>query len=315
LHAKQPLFSLPWFYGAAVLLFAIWTWLAFRLRFWSLQQDHAAANQVGTSKLLFPEHLLVGISRWLGHPTENNLLVFASRMMRVHAGYGIYLYALTLTLAAVLWMKGLEYQWFSTMYGVYYFAGSVWTTLATLYLLVVALERAGALSGVIHRRQLHDLGVLFFAFTVFYAYIAFSQYFLIWNAAIPEETYYYVKREAGSWWGVGMLLIFGHFLLPFLAYLRIDAKLWLPLAVPICVWAWFMHYADLSFNIMPLIHPDGFKPHYLDVACFALIGGILGLVFIRYFAAHAPYPLKDPRLEEAIGVHHGGPLPPSTAPE
>ncbi|MBN2505534.1 MAG: hypothetical protein JXQ71_02450 [Verrucomicrobia bacterium] len=306
--------SLPWFHGTTLAVFAIWTWLAWRLRHWSLQQDGASPNQPAGATLRFPETLLAGLSRALGHPTEPGLVVLATRMMRIHASYGICLMALTLTLAAVLWIKALEHPWHSAMYGVYYFAGSLWVTLATLYVLAVVLERAGPLRGVLRRRHLHDLAVLFFAFTLFHAYIAFSQYFLIWNAALPQETVFYVKREAGSWWGMGLLLVFGHFLVPFLAWLRADAKVWLPLAVPLCVWAWLMHYADLAFNIMPLIHPGGFRLHYLDLGCLAWMGGVLGLVFHRHFAAHRPYPIRDPRLAEAVAAPSSPPLPASTMP-
>ena len=181
LRAKQPIFTLVGFYGVSILLFAVWSWLSYRLRYWSLQQD-----KTGEARCTFA--------------------------MRKHAAYGIYLFAVTLTLASILWVKALEHQWFSTMYGVYYFAGSVWTTLATVYIITLALKRSGPLSGVVHHRQFHDLGVLMLAFTVFYAYIHFSQYFLIWNAAMPEETFWYVQREKGSWWDIGLLLIFGHFL-------------------------------------------------------------------------------------------------------
>ncbi len=284
LRAKQPLFNLPWFYLIAVILFAAWTWLSYNLRKYSIQQDQSGAAR-------------------------------CTYKMRMHSAYGIYVFAFSITLAAVFWMMALEYQWYSTMYGVYYFAGSVWTTLATLYVLGVAFVRTGPLSAVMHRRHFHDLAVLFFAFTVFYAYIAFSQYFLMWNGAIPEETFFFVKRETGSWWSMGLLLIFGHFFLPFLAMLRIDTKLWLPLMLPLCAWAWIMQFCDLAFNIMPVLHPEGFQPHYLDFACLAFIGGVLAMVFIRYFKQHAPYPVKDPRLEESIGLRHGGPLPPATAPE
>jgi hypothetical protein len=187
---------------------------------------------------------------------------------------------------------------------VYYFAASVWVTLATVYLITMLLQRTGPLSAVVRTRQYHDLGVLLLVFTVFYAYIAFSQYFLIWNAAIPEETFWYVKREKGSWWDIGMLLIFGHFLVPFLALLRIDAKLWLPLMIPLCGWVWLMHFADMSFNIMPVLHPDNFVVHWGDLGCMAFFTGVLSLVFLKYYFSHPPYPIKDPRLAEALGVHH-----------
>jgi len=276
LHAKQPIFTKAGFYAIAVGLFAIWTWLSYNLRKWSLLQDTAG--------------------------NDNALRVLCTRKLRVHSAYGIYVFALTLTLGAIMWMKALEHQWFSTMYGVYYFAASVWTTLATLYVIAIVLKKTGPLAAVVKTRQIHDIGVLWLAFTVFYAYIHFSQYFLIYNANIPGETFYYVKREAGSWWQICLILVFGHFVFPFVALLRIDTKLNLSVMIPLAVWAWIMHFCDMSFNIMPLIHQSGFVVHWLDLACMAFIGGVLAMVFIKYFNAHKPYPVNDPRLGEALGV-------------
>jgi hypothetical protein len=273
LAAKLPLFTRPGFYLIAAALFLIWWWLARGLRYWSLRQD-----QTGEALCTYK--------------------------MRKYSAGGIYLFAFTLTLAAILWMKGLEHQWFSTMYGVYYFAASVWVTYATVYLITLVLKRTGPLDAVVRPRQFLDIGVLLFAFTVFYAYIAFSQYFLIWNAAMPEETFWYIKREKGTWWDISMLIIFGHFFLPFLSLLRIDAKLWLPLMIPLCAWAWLMHFIDLAFNILPVLHPSNYVLHWADIGCMAFIGGILSLMFIKYFTSHPPYPLKDPRLGEALGIHH-----------
>jgi hypothetical protein len=272
LHAKSPLFTPGGWYGISILLFVLWTFVSFNLRRNSLAQDvtGAAVN---------------------------------TRNMRVHAAYGIFVFALGLTMGAILWMKGLEHQWFSTMYGVYYFAGSVWTTLATLYVITLGLKKAGPLALVAQRNQFHDIAKLFYAFTVFYAYIHFSQYFIIWNGGMPEETFYYVQREQGSWWDIGMLIVFGHFLLPFLAFARIDAKLNVAVAVPVCVWAWIMHYCDMSFNVMPVLRPKGFELSLADVGCWLFVGGVAAVAWLRYLASHPVYPLKDPRLGEALGVH------------
>ncbi|HKX56262.1 MAG TPA: hypothetical protein VJN01_09175, partial [Xanthomonadales bacterium] len=273
LAAKQPIFSVTWFYIIAVVLFAVWTWLTWNLRRWSLRQD-----QTGEA--------------------------LCTHKLRKYSAAGIYIFAFSLTLAAIMWVKSLEHQWFSTMYGVYYFAGSVWVSISTVYVITMLLQRTGPLSRVVGPRQFHDLGVLLFAFTVFYAYIAFSQYFLIWNAAMPEETFWYVKREQGTWWQIGMLLIFGHFALPFLTLLRIDAKLWLPVMIPLCAWNWLMHFVDMSFNIMPVLHDKNFVLHWADIGCMAFIGGVLSMVFLKYYFSNPPYPLKDPRLAESLGVHH-----------
>lgn len=272
LAAKQELLNRPAWAIVSLVLLGIWVLLSRALRAASLEQDRTGAAACTV------------------------------RMRRLSAG-GVFVFALTLTLGAILWMKSLEWQWFSTMYGVYYFAGSAWLSIATVYGLTLALQRTGHLAPVVSVRTYHDLGVLFFAFTVFYAYIAFSQYFLIWNANIPEETYWYVVRESGSWWEVGLLMVFGHFFLPFLLLLRIDTKVSAMVMVPLIVWAWLMHFLDLSFNIMPVLHRDGFVLHWLDIACMAFMGGVLAIWFLREFRAHAPFPQKDPRMAECLGIY------------
>jgi len=274
-HSKWPQFARPMFYAVAALCFGVWWLLSSRLRHWSLKQD-----ETGAAKCTY--------------------------RMRFHSGWGVFAFAVTLTLAAIMWMKALQREWFSTMYGVYYFSGSVWVTLGTVYVITVILDRQRILAGYLRGRQYYFLGSLFFAFTVFYAYIHFSQYFIIWNANVPEETFWYVLREKGSWYYAGLVIIFGHFFLPFLAMLRIDAKSTFSVMVPLGIWGWLMHYADLAFNIMPVIHPDGFAWQWLwlDLACLALMGGILTKVFLRNFNRHSPYPAKDPRLMEAAGCSH-----------
>lgn len=276
LHAKAALLNKAAWIGASIAIFVIWWFLANGLRSWSLKQDEAGSAE-------------------------------CTHKMRFYSYWGIFAFAITVTMGIILWVKSLEHEWFSTMYGVYYFAESVWTTLATVYVLMVVLYRTGHLKSVITVRQRHDLGVLWFAFTVFYAYIHFSQYFIIWNANIPEETWRYVLREQGAWWGVGLAIIFGHFFVPFLVLLRIDVKINPTLMVGLAVWAWLMHFCDVAFNVTPILHPKGnIFLHPLDITSLAFVGGVLALLWIKSFVSHSPYPKKDPRLGEALGVwgHH-----------
>jgi hypothetical protein len=278
LAAKEPLFTTPMFYLVSAFCFLVWWLLSNRLSYWSLEQDQSGAAK-------------------------------ATYRMRFYSAIGVFLFALTLTLAAIVWMMALQYQWYSTMYGVYYYAGSVWVALATVYILTLALERQGVLSEVLHAQQYYFLGSLLLAFTVFYAYIHFSQYFVIWNGNMPDETFWYVLREKGAWWHVGMVIIFGHFFLPFLALLRIDVKHTFSLMVPLCLWCWLMQWVDLAFNIVPALHANGFAFRWLwlDAGCIAFMAGLLSAVFLKKLARHAPYPVKDPRLIEAMGLYH--PLP------
>jgi hypothetical protein len=277
LKAKFPLFTMPGFYIATLLCFGLWWLLTRSLRNWSLKQDESGA-------------------------------ALCTFKMRFHSFWGIWAFGITLTLGAIMWMKALQYEWFSTMYGVYYFAGSVWLALATVYVITLILDRQEVISEVLHEHQFYFLGSLLFAFTVFYAYIHFAQYFIIWNGNMPEETYWYVVREKGGWFWVSMVIIFGHFFVPFLTLLRIDVKHTFPIMVPICLWAWLMHFVDLSFNILPVGqgHDNGypFQWLWLHLGCMAFMGGLLSWRFLKDFSSHPPFPQKDPRLLEAMGLHH-----------
>lgn len=275
LATKQPLFTTAGFYIISVALFIIWWILTRGLRSWSIKQDTMGGSL----------------------PTYK---------MRMYSYWGIFAFAATLTCASILWMKAMQYHWFSTMYGVYYFGGSVWMALALVYVITMILNRQGVLTDVLHEHQYYYIGSLLFAFTVFYAYAHFAQYFIIWNGNIPEETFWYIIREQGSWFAIGMIIIFGHFLAPFLGLLRIDVKSVFPYMTALALWVWLMHYFDLAFNVHPVLHPNGYPWQWmwLDFACIAFMVGVLTKVFLAKYASVAPYPLKDPRLVEAMGHYH-----------
>jgi len=277
LNARQPVFTQPGFLLVSAIFFGIWWLLSSRLRYWSLRQDETGA-------------------------------ALCTHRMRFHSGWGIVIFALTLTFSGVLWMQAVQYQWFSAIYGVYFFASCAWAALAVVYILTALLQRQRILDRVLHDNQFYYLGLLFFAFTVFQAYIEFAQYFVIWNANTPSETFFYLAREKGSWWCVSMLLIFGHFLLPFFVLLPVKAKTSFKIMLPVCLWALVMNFLDLSFNILPVSHPAGypFKWLWLQLGCLAFMGGFLGWAFLKNFNRHAPFPKKDPRLLEAMGIHYAG---------
>jgi len=281
LAAKYPLFTIAGYYVTAAVLFAIWWLYSNRLRYWSLRQDETGS-------------------------------VECVRRLRFLACSGVVVFALTLTVAAILFMKGLMSDWYSTMYGVTYFASSVWVTLPTVYVITLLLQRTTVLRDLVRENTYYMIGSLFLAFTVFWAYVNFSQYFIIWNANMPEETFWYVLREKGTWDAVGKyVIIFGHFFVPFLMLLRIDFKLKLVTMLPLVAWAWFMHFVDLEFQIMPTLHKDTILTGGLlvDAACVLFFIGVLMKVFLISLHRHPLYPLKDPRMSEALGIY----VPPAAA--
>jgi hypothetical protein len=225
--------------------------------------------------------------------------------MRFHSGWGVVALALVLTFSGVLWMQATSYQWFSAMYGVYLFASSVWAALAVIYVIAVAMLRQNILTPVLKQNYFYFIGVLLLAFTLLSSYAEFAQYFVVWNANVPEETFWYLIREKGHWWCLSMVLIVGKCFVPFFALLPIHTKTNFRVLIPVCVLIVVMHAADLSFNILPADRESGHHLKWIFLTCVGsllFMGGILGKIFIKKFNSHPPYPQRDPRLLEAMGV-------------
>lgn len=225
---------------------------------------------------------------------------------------GVIFTALTLTMASIDWIKSIEFHWFSTMFGVWFFAASMRAALAvTALVCLYQVYKNGPLTGLFKRGHLYDLGCIMLAFTVFWAYISFSQYFLIYNANIPEETFWYNMREQGAWWWVSMGLIFGHFLFTFIYLLFYSNKVKASRMIFISVWILCFHMLDLYFNILPskrenyemfISYPFGIT--LWDIAAFLGIGGLCAWSFMRSWAKTQVIPVKDPRISESLH-HHG----------
>src|SRR5687767_12348994 len=181
LRWKAPYLNVPFFLIRAALYFGIWSGIAILYYRGSRGQD--VTGDPGVS----------------------------ARLRRL-AGPAIIVLALTQTFASVDWIMSLTPHWYSTMFGVYFFAGSFVGFIALLSVVAAAMRRAGLLDTVISAEHLHDIGKLLFAFTVFWTYIAFSQFFLMWYANLPEETVWYQARMEGSWMTVSLVLMAGHFL-------------------------------------------------------------------------------------------------------
>ena len=225
---------------------------------------------------------------------------------------GVIFTALTLTMAAIDWIKSIEFHWFSTMFGVWFFAASMRAALAvTALVCLYQVYKNGPLTGLFKRGHLYDLGCIMLAFTVFWAYVSFSQYFLIYNANIPEETFWYNMREQGAWWWVSMGLIFGHFLFTFIYLLFYGNKVKASRMIFISIWILGFHMLDLYFNILPSKRENYEMfisyPFYItiwDIAAFLGIGGLCAWAFMRSWAKTQVIPVKDPRISESLH-HHG----------
>jgi hypothetical protein len=224
--------------------------------------------------------------------------------LRGLSGPAIIILALTQTFAAVDWIMSLDPKWYSTIFGVYWFAGSFVSFFALVTLMVVLLKRAKLMADAVGTEHFHDLGKLLFAFTVFWAYIGFSQYFLIWYGNIPEETIFFRHRLMGSWTAVSLLLAAGHFIIPFFFFMPRTVKRKPVLLAAGACWMLAMHAVDMYWLIMPLHHPSGVAIGLADISAFLAVGGSFFAVVSWMMLGSPLVPVGDPRLPESLSFEN-----------
>lgn len=214
-----------------------------------------------------------------------------------------FLYALTLTAAAVDWIMSLDPMWFSTIFGVVIFACGVVSSYAVMILTTMALKSSGPLEGAVTVEHYHDLGKLMFGFLVFWAYVGFSQYMLIWYAALPEETTFFHKRwDYDPWKNVSLAIILFHFVAPFFWTISRNFKRNLGRLQIGAVIIAVMHVVDMYWFVMPNYLPNqaGFSFHWMDVACLLACVGIYGAFVFHRMTQFPLVPVGDPRLERSL---------------
>lgn len=210
----------------------------------------------------------------------------------------VILYALTFTFAGFDLLMSVEPHWFSTMFGVYFFAGNFVSTISMLTIFTIVLYRGGYLKGFVTEEHFHDLGKLLFAFTVFWMYISFSQYFLIWYANIPEETEFFIHRTHTSWQWIGWTLLLLHFILPFAILLQQKVKRNLNALLFVSVLTLLMHLVDMSWMVMPVFGESLFFAWQV-IPLFLLFLGLFLFTTAQQFAKHPMIAYNDPYIQES----------------
>jgi len=223
--------------------------------------------------------------------------------MRRVAGPAMIVWALTLTFCAVDLLMSVDAHWFSTIFGVYFFASCVLCAHAVLTLSLIWLQSKGRLAKSVTVEHYHDVGKMLFAFTVFWAYIGFSQFMLIWYANVPEETAWFKQRFAHGWGDVSWMLLFGHFVFPFFGLLSRHIKRNKKTLAFFAVWMLAMVYLDMYWLVMPNVHET---PEFHLMDAFNVLGILSALVAGAAQRAKNMnlLPTKDPRLARSLAFEN-----------
>jgi len=269
---KQGYLNTGFFVGRLVFYFAMWIYLSYRLFKLSIQQD-----------------------------VEPN--AFRSAEQRKVSAWGLLVFALTTAFAGIDLIMTLDPHWFSTMFGVYFFAGSFFVVLASITLVALFMQRGGYLRDVITAEHYHDLGKFMFGFTAFWAYIAFSQYMLIWYGNLPEETVWFRHRLEGSWGLATTGLVFGHFVIPFVLLMFRASKRTKGMLYIMGFWFLAVHFLDLYWLAMPVLSHH-FHMEMIDItAWLGMVFFFVGIVVLRA-ARHATVPYNDPNFKASLAFEN-----------
>jgi hypothetical protein len=266
LQKKSAYLNAAFFIARTVFYFVIWGGLAYLLSKWSLGQDG---------------------------PEEPDL----GRRLRRISGPGLGVMALTITFSSVDWVMSLDPHWFSTMHGFLFIVSDVLATLAFAICVVGLLHHRKPLADAVSTVRIHDLGNLMMAFVLLWAYIAFSQYLIIWMGNLPEETVWYVHRTEAGWVVMAAGLALFHFAAPFALLLSRRTKRNVQILVRVAVLVLVMRFVDLYWQVAPTFSDHGIDPHWLDLVAPIAIGGLWLTAFARQLKDKALVPLNDPRLE------------------
>jgi len=281
LQMKAPYLNVPFFIGRAVVYFALWLLCAFLLNKWSDAQDRGEAAVTPEDTVRF---------RKLSAP-------------------GLLFLILTVTLASVDWIMSVDPHWYSTILGLLAVVGQGLSALAFTILVLAMVASSGVLAGRLTPRHFHDLGKLLLAFVMLWAYLSFSQFLIIWSGNLPEEIPWYIERIRGGWGAIALLLVIGHFALPFALLLSRDLKRHSNLLARVAFLVIVMRLVDLIWLVAPTFTRPAegerhaafsLAVHWMDVVIPVGLAGIWLFLFARQLRRRSLLPLNDPYFKETF---------------
>jgi hypothetical protein len=268
---KTPYLNQPFFYSRLVVIIAVWSILAYYIRKTSLAID-----------------------------VDGELKYF--KRLRTLSAVFIVFFAVTSSVASWDWLMSIDAHWFSTLYGWYVLSSMLAAGTAMIILLLFMLKKLGYMQHV-NKEHIHDLGKYLFGFSIFWAYLWYSQYMLIWYANIPEETVYFYTRHRyfEQIFYVNVIL---NFVVPFFALMTRSSKRSFAFLVPVSIIVFIGHWVDLYQMIIPgAVGPEHSSIGFLEIG---LCIGFLGLFLFFTLRALAKAPLasvKHPYFKESLDYH------------
>jgi hypothetical protein len=270
LEFQRHYLNLAFFWGRAVLFFALWLGLAALLGVWSKSQDRAPNPR------------------------------FRRRFENL-GGAGLVIYGVTLHFASLDWFMSLQPAFHSTIFAPIIAGGQLVSALALAILLLALLRGQPPLSKMVSAKVLTDLGNLLLSFVVVWTYLCWFQYMLSWIANLPVDAVWYMPRLRGSWQGVALLLVFLHFAAPFVLLLWRRIKRDLDVMQRLAGLLLLMQLVFAFYQVLPAFHVDRLSGHWMDFLAPLAMGGLWLAFFLWQLGERMTLPQND--FNEASAAH------------
>ena len=278
---KRPMLNPETFIIVSVVCFVIWGYYAWRLNSLGLERDAASPTTT-------PE--------WI------------KRLENI-SGPGLVVYAITMSAAAIYWVMSLDPTWYSSVYGLLFLVGQIYSVLALSIIVVISLSKAEPFKTILRQTEQHDLGKFTFAFVMLNIYLAFSQFLIIWSGNLPEEIPWYLDRIRGHWGVIVTLDFIFHWLIPFTLLLSRDLKRNKKRLVRVCQWMVFARAFDLFWLIEPNFKDAARNLHFSwGILEYAAVPAAMIALWVAYFCtqlkARPLVQINDPHLAEILEAEH-----------
>lgn len=245
------------------------------------------------------------LTKWSREEDETKSMAVSSRLEKLSAP-GVLIYFILMTFAAVDYLMTLEPYWFSTVYGFMIVIGQCLTAMSVIIATLVLMAQFEPMEHLLTKKHLHDLGKLLFALVMLWAYLNFAQLLITWSGNLPTEIGWYIKRWNGGWGWVALILLFGHFILPFLLLLSQSIKRNHRSILAVAIYLIVVHAIDVFSLVEPNftdVKNPQFTMSWLDITAPIGFGGLWLTLFLRNLPAMPLMPLGAPDLQKAL--NHG----------
>jgi hypothetical protein len=270
LQWKSVYLNWPFFLGREAIYFAFWLYIAYRLSQWS-----AATDRTGET-------------------------AFVSKLEGM-SGWALVAYGLTVTFFSIDWVMSLESYWFSTIWGLIFIAIQVQAGIAFSVVVAQFLGNYDPVDRTITPQRFNDLGNLLLTFTMIWAYLAFSQFLIIWTGNLLNEIPWYMSRMGQEWEIIAGILLIAYFAAPFFLLLLRDVKRRAIILARLCVVVLILNFVDLFWMIVPAFHPHHVHIYLMDFLLTLGMGSIWVAFFIWKLKSYPLLPYRDPRYAGVLG--------------